>query len=143
MPLLWLDAHQGRSQVVLPLLESDLVTIMKATAEGTLAETEVRFSKKHACCVVLASKGYPASYQKGYPIQLPEKLRENEEIYIAGAKKENGTLVTDGGRVLGAVATADTLEEAIRDAYDLANRISFENAYCRRDIGVRALAAGN
>ena len=131
------------TQVVLPLLESDLFTIMKATADGTLAETEVKFAEKHACCVVLASEGYPTSYKKGFAITLPEQLAAYEEIYIAGAKEENGELLTNGGRVLGAVATAETLEAAIRNAYDLADRISFENAYCRRDIGQKALAAKN
>jgi len=129
------------TQVVLPLLESDLFTVMKATAEGKLAETEVRFAEKHACCVVLASDGYPVKYESGYPITLPEQLAENEEIYIAGAKKKDGVLVNAGGRVLGAVATEDTLQAAIRSAYALADRIHFENAYCRRDIGQRALAA--
>ena len=129
------------TQVVLPLLESDLFTVMKATAEGKLAETEVRFAEKHACCVVLASDGYPVKYESGYPITLPEQLAENEEIYIAGAKKKDGVLVNAGGRVLGAVATEDTLQAAIKSAYALADRIHFENAYCRRDIGQRALAA--
>ena len=131
------------TQVVLPLLESDLLTVMKATTNGTLAETEVKFSDKSACCVILASEGYPLHYDKGFPIALPDTLAENEEIYIAGAKAKDGELLTSGGRVLGAVATAETLERAIDGAYDLAGRISFENAYCRRDIGARALAAKN
>ena len=131
------------TQVVLPLLESDLLTVMQATTNGTLAETEVKFSDKSACCVILASEGYPRRYDKGFPITLPDTLAENEEIYIAGAKAQNGELLTAGGRVLGAVATADTLERAIDGAYGLAGRISFENAYCRRDIGARALAAKN
>ena len=131
------------TQVVLPLLESDLLTVMQATTNGTLAETEVKFSDKSACCVILASAGYPLHYEKGFPITLPDTLAENEEIYIAGAKAQDGALLTSGGRVLGAVATADTLERAIDGAYDLAGRISFENAYCRRDIGARALAAKN
>ena len=131
------------TQVVLPLLESDLLTVMQATTNGTLAETEVKFSGKSACCVILASEGYPTHYEKGFPIALPDTLAENEEIYIAGAKAKDGELLTSGGRVLGAVATAETLECAIDGAYDLAGRISFENAYCRRDIGARALAAKN
>ena len=131
------------TQVVLPLLESDLLAVMQATAEGRLAETEVRFSDRSACCVVLASEGYPTHYEKGFPITLPERLGDHEEIYIAGAKEEDGALLTNGGRVLGAVATADTLADAVRDAYALAGRITFRNAYCRSDIGARALRVKN
>ena len=129
------------TQVVLPLLESDLLTVMKATAEGKLAETQVKWKNGHACCVVLASKGYPTKYEKGFPLTLPV-TKENEYIYVAGAALEDGVLKTNGGRVVGATAVADTLERAIDAAYDLAGRIHFENAYCRRDIGQRALAAG-
>ena len=129
------------TQVVLPLLESDLLTVMKATAEGKLAETQVKWKDGHACCVVLASKGYPIKYEKGFPLTLPA-TKENEYIYVAGAALGDGVLKTNGGRVVGAVAVADTLERAIDAAYDLAGRIHFENAYCRRDIGQRALAAG-
>ena len=128
------------TQVVLPLLKSDLLEIMLAVCGGTLREELVRFSDGAACCVVLASKGYPKKYDTGFAITLPETER-GEEIYVAGAKLEDGKLVTSGGRVLGAVATADTLEEAIGRAYALADKITFENAYMRRDIGKRALAA--
>ena len=129
------------TQVVLPLLESDLLTIMEATAKGNLADTEVKWRNGCACCVVLASRGYPEKYDKGFPMTLPA-IRENEAIYIAGARRgEDGVLRTDGGRVLGAVATADTLPRAIDAAYDLAGRIHFENAFCRSDIGRRALKA--
>ena len=129
------------TQVVLPLLESDLLTIMKATAEGKLAETEVKWRDGNACCVVLASRGYPTKYEKGFSLILP-KTKENEYIYVAGAAMEDGVLKTNGGRVVGAAVVADTLESAIAGAYDLAGRIHFDNAYCRSDIGQRALAAG-
>ena len=129
------------TQVVLPLLDTDLLTIMEATANGTLDQVEVRFRNRHACCVVLASEGYPTHYEKGYPITLPQ-TGADEEIYIAGAARKDGRLVTSGGRVLGAVAVAETLPRAIEKAYGLAGRIHFDNAYCRRDIGQRALAAG-
>ena len=129
------------TQVVLPLLESDLLTIMEACARGTLDQVEVQFADKHACCVVLASAGYPTHYEKGYPITLPAEPKDTC-IYIAGAARKNGQLITNGGRVLGAVAVADTLPQAIDRAYALADAIHFENAYCRRDIGQRALAAG-
>ena len=129
------------TQVVLPLLKSDLLTIFRAVRNGKLAETPVEFSDGAACCVVLASKGYPGKYEKGYPITLPETV-EHEAIYIAGASRDDsGVLRTNGGRVLGAVATADDLQSAVTAAYGLADRIHFENAYCRRDIGRRALQA--
>lgn len=128
------------TQVVLPLLMSDLLEIMLAVRGGSLKADMVRFKKGAACCVVLASEGYPKKYDTGFPITMPEP-GANEDIYIAGAKLENGRLLTAGGRVLGAVATADTLKDAIAHAYALADKIHFENAYMRRDIGRRALAA--
>ncbi len=129
------------TQVVLPLLESDLFTIMRAVRDGTLSETEVRFADRSACCVVMASEGYPQKYETGFEITLPEKTGADEYIYIAGAKLDGSTLRTSGGRVLGAVAVRDTLSDAVGAAYDLAGRISFGNAYCRKDIGAVALKA--
>ncbi|MBQ8885801.1 MAG: phosphoribosylamine--glycine ligase [Clostridia bacterium] len=128
------------TQVVLPLLKSDLLEIMLAVSQGRLAEQTVEFKEGAACCVVLASDGYPKKYASGYEITLPNE-GENEYVYIAGAKKEDGVLKTSGGRVLGAVKTACCLEKAIEGAYALAEKIHFENAYMRRDIGKRALAA--
>ena len=128
------------TQVVLPLLESDLLTVMQAVTNGTLKDTEVRFSAGHACCVVLASAGYPVSYGKGYEITVPADVAK--QVYVAGAALKDGKLVTAGGRVLGVTATADTLKQAVTAAYEAADKITFENRYCRRDIGVRALAAG-
>ncbi len=127
------------TQVVLPLLESDLLTIMQATTNGTLAEQDVRFSDGSACCVIMASAGYPQSYEKGYEITIPEE--QLGHVYVAGAKKENGKLLTDGGRVLGVTATADSLEQAIQQAYEKVSTISFANAFYRKDIGKKALAA--
>lgn len=126
------------TQVVLPLLESDLLTVMQAVTNGTLAETEVKFSNGSACCVILASKGYPVKYESGYEIVLP-KTDENEVIYVAGAKKDGEKLLSAGGRVLGVTATAPTLEEAIKKAYELTDRVKFDNGFCRKDIGRRAL----
>ena len=128
------------TQVVLPLLQSDLLEIMLAVRGGSLTADMVRFSEGAACCVVLASEGYPKHYDTGFEITMPE-VGMNEEIYVAGAKAEGGKLLTSGGRVLGAVATAPTLKEAVDGAYTLADRIHFANAYMRRDIGKRALAA--
>ncbi len=128
------------TQVVLPLLESDLLTVMRAVTEGRLAECPVRFRDACACCVILASKGYPGHYEKGYEITIPEDVLPH--VYAAGAAEKDGKLTTSGGRVLGVTAVADTLKEAVGAAYALADRISFENRYMRRDIGGRALAAG-
>ncbi|MBE6933488.1 MAG: phosphoribosylamine--glycine ligase [Ruminococcaceae bacterium] len=128
------------TQVVLPLLESDLLTVMQACTNGTLSETEVKFSNKHACCVVTASGGYPESYQKGFPITMTEEAQKN--TFVAGAKLENGRLYTSGGRVTGTTAVADSLAEAVAEAYRLADGVKFEKACRRSDIGQRALAAG-
>ncbi len=125
------------TQVVLPLLESDLLTVMQAVTNGKLSKTEVKFSDKSCACVVMASGGYPKSYKKGYPITIPDDIADS--VIIAGAKRENGDLVTDGGRVLNCVAVADTLKSALDRAYENASRIKFENSYMRRDIGQRAL----
>ena len=129
------------TQVVLPLLESDLLTIMRACREGTLADTEVKFSAGSACCVVMASQGYPESYEKGFEITMDGDL--TAEVFIAGAKLENGKLLTSGGRVLGVVATADTLPAAIEAVYSQVPKVHFDNAFYRHDIGARALLACN
>lgn len=127
------------TQVVLPLLESDLLTVMQATTNGTLAECEVKFAKKSACCVIMASDGYPEHYKKGFPIHIPEAALPS--VYVAGAALNDGTLVTNGGRVLGAVAVEDTLRDAITSAYKIVDTIKFDNAAYRTDIGKRALMA--
>ena len=124
------------TQVVLPLLESDLLTVMQAVTEERLGETEVRFSDKHACCVILASRGYPEHYEKGFALHIPESVRGS--VYVAGAALRDGELVTSGGRVVGCTAVADSLPEAIENAYAIAEQVTFQNKYCRRDIGARA-----
>ncbi len=131
------------TQVVLPLLQSDLLTVMMAVEEGRLAETKVEFSGGAACCVVVASGGYPGKYERGKTISFADTpaLRE-ATVYHAGTKRdETGALVTAGGRVLGVTATAATLAEAVGKAYRAAEAVSFEGAYYRKDIGARALAA--
>lgn len=125
------------TQVVLPLLESDLLTVMRAVTDGRLSECEVKFSDKNACCVIMASEGYPVKYEKGYEITIPEELLDN--VYVAGARLENGRLLTNGGRVLGVTEIADTLEQAIKLSYNAVEKISFGNAYYRHDIGQKAL----
>ena len=125
------------TQVVLPLLDCDLLTVMQKTENGTLSESDVRIRDGAACCVIMASNGYPASYQKGFEIRIPEDLRP--AVSVAGVALEGDKLLTNGGRVLGVTAVADTLREAITDAYRIVEKISFENAYYRKDIGKKAL----
>ena len=127
------------TQVVLPLLESDLLTVMQAPTNGTLAETEVKFADKHACCVITASAGYPESYKKGFEMTMTAEAKA--ATFVAGAKLEGGKLLTNGGRVTGTTAVADTLADAIREAYRIADGVKFENAYRRSDIGQKALQA--
>jgi len=126
------------TQVVLPLLESDLLTIMEHVAKGTLSEAQIKFAQKSACCVIMASAGYPVSYKTGFSITLPER---GEQIFVAGAQMKDGVLVTSGGRVLGVTEVADTLGEAMKKAYETVEGIQFEQAYYRKDIGQKALAA--
>ncbi len=126
------------TQVVLPLLKSDLLTVMRAVTEERLSEISVEFSTDSACCVIMASDGYPEEYKKGYEINIPESIKDS--VYVAGAQLKDGKLVTSGGRVLGVVATANSLENAINGSYSLVKEITFENAYYRHDIGQRALA---
>ena len=123
------------TQVVLPLLESDLFEIMKHVANGTLADAEVKFSEKSACCVVMASNGYPQKYGSGFEITMPA----DKNIYVAGAKLAEGKLLTAGGRVLGVTETAATLADAVAAAYETVKTVNFENAYYRKDIGKKAL----
>lgn len=125
------------TQVVLPLLESDLLDIMLKIYDGKLDEADVRFADKCACCVVMASDGYPKKYDTGFEITMPE----DKNIYVAGARIKDGRLVTGGGRVLGVTETADTLREAIDKAYETVSKVKFANAYYRHDIGARALEA--
>ena len=127
------------TQVVLPLLESDLLTVMQAVSNGTLDQVDVTFKNAHACCVIMASEGYPTAYQKGFEMTIPEDIEA--QVYVAGAAKKDGKIVTNGGRVLGCTAVAGTLKQAIADAYALVDRVDFENAYWRHDIGARALQA--
>lgn len=127
------------TQVVLPLLESDLFTVMQSVTNETLAETEVKFSENSAACVIMASEGYPVSYEKGYEINIPVEALSN--VYVAGAKLDNGKLVTSGGRVLGVTAVENELKTAIDSAYNLVDTIKFDNAFFRSDIGKKALKA--
>ena len=127
------------TQVVLPLLESDLLTIMQAVTEERLADVDVKFKNGSACCVIMASAGYPEKYEKGYEIDIPTEV--SDKVYVAGAAIKDGKLLTSGGRVLGVTGTADDLRGAIAAAYANTEKISFGNAFYRHDIGQRALKA--
>ncbi len=129
------------TQVVLPLLKTDLLTVMQAVTEERLSEINVEFSTDSACCVIMASKGYPEAYDKGFEIKIPKELKDS--VYVAGAALKDNKLVTSGGRVLGVTGVAKNLKEAISSAYGKVKDISFENAYYRNDIGARALACFN
>ena len=130
------------TQVVLPLLKTDLLTVMQAVENETLADLEVEWSDGAAACVILASGGYPSHYEKGKVMSFPASTPANVTIYHAGDKLDGeGRLVTSGGRVLGITAMAPTLKEALADAYAAAETVNFDGKYMRHDIGRRALAA--
>ena len=127
------------TQVVLPLLKTDLLTVMRAVTDGRLYSVKVEFEDAHACCVIMASNGYPSHYEKGFEISIPDELLN--KVYVAGAVKNGDRLITNGGRVLGVTEISDTLASAIDKAYADVHKISFENAYYRKDIGKRAICA--
>ena len=129
------------TQVVLPLLKTDLLSVMQAVEEERLDEIRVEWRSGAAACVILASGGYPAHYEKGKTIHIPETLPENVTLFHAGDKLSEGELVTSGGRVLGVTACAPTLQEALDDAYAAAGQIQFDGMMFRHDIGQRALRA--
>ena len=127
------------TQVVLPLLESDLLTVMQAVTEEKLADADVKFGKGSAACVIMASGGYPTAYKKGFEIAVPADCAA--EVYVAGAELKDGKMVTSGGRVLGVTSVGDTLQDALNASYEAVKTITFEGAYYRHDIGARALRA--
>ncbi len=127
------------TQVVLPLLKSDLLTVMQAVTNGTLKDTAVEFSDDSACCVIMASKGYPEAYDKGFELKIGDSVKN--DTFVAGAIVKDGKLVTNGGRVLGVTAVAKNLKSAISGAYEKVKEIEFDNAFYRSDIGKRALDA--
>ncbi len=127
------------TQVVLPLLKTDLLTIMQAVTNSTLSEIDVEFSSESAACVVMASSGYPQKYETGFEITASEEVMK--DIFVAGARLENGKLLTGGGRVLGVTALGNCLSCAINNAYEKVSKVHFDNAFYRKDIGKRALQA--
>ena len=129
------------TQVVLPLLETDLAEIMEAITEERLGGLDIKWSDKSCACVVMASGGYPEKYETGKPISgLDEKGQTaGAYVYHAGTKLEGGKYLTAGGRVLGITATGDRLESALDSAYKAVEGIDFEKAHYRTDIGKKAL----
>lgn len=127
------------TQVVLPLLKTDLLSVMQAVTDETLDKIKVEFYDKYAACVVMASNGYPQKYDKGYEITIDSSVEDS--VFVAGAEIKDGKLVTNGGRVLGVTALGDTLKGAIDNAYKKVNYVNFENAFYRHDIGQKALKA--
>ena len=127
------------TQVVLPLLESDLLEVMMATTNGTLDKCEVKFANKSACCVIMASGGYPEAYESGFEITIADEVFDS--VFVAGAKLDGEKLLTAGGRVLGVTAVADDLVSAIDAAYAKLSKVSFNKAHFRHDIGARARKA--
>ena len=130
------------TQVVLPLLKTDLLTVMQAVHDETLSELSVEFSDEAAACVIVASGGYPKAYQKGCVMDFGKAEELSDVIvYHAGTALKDGKLVTSGGRVLGVTATGKDLETALQKAYAAVEEIHFDGAFYRKDIGQRALAA--
>ena len=129
------------AEAILPLLDSDLLKIMMAVTEGRLEDVDVKWKDLSSACVVAASGGYPGKYEKGKEITIGDT--GDCSVYIAGAAEKDGKLVTSGGRVLSAVATASTLGEALSKAYKAMEHISFEGMEYRKDIGRRALEASD
>ena len=127
------------TQVVLPLLKTDLLTVMKAVRNETLSDIKVEFKDMAACCVVMASRGYPGKYETGFEIKVAEDCEA--EVYVAGAKLDGDKVLTAGGRVLGVVAVADDLISAVDKAYKEVPKVTFDNAYYRSDIGQKAIKA--
>ena len=125
------------AQVVLPRMKNDIVDVFEACIDGTLDQIDLQFEDNAAVCVVLASGGYPVSYEKSFPIEGLENLKGRDGVYVfhAGTRKENGRFVTNGGRVLGVTATGPDLKAARANAYEAVKQVTFEKAYCRSDIG--------
>ena len=125
------------AQVVLPRMKNDIIDVFEACVDGTLDQIELEFEDNAAVCVVLASDGYPVKYDKGLEIRGLENFKDKEGYYVfhAGTKFKDGKIVTNGGRVLGVVATGDDLKKARANAYEAVKLVDFDNKYCRSDIG--------
>ncbi|MEJ2666692.1 MAG: phosphoribosylamine--glycine ligase [Deinococcales bacterium] len=128
------------TQVVLPLLDTDLLRLLESVVDRRLARLELGWSGRSAACVVMAAPGYPGAYETGIAIDVPDDLGADVLVFHAGTRVVDGVLVSSGGRVLNVVALADSLDEAVRRAYAAADRIRFPGAHVRRDIGGRLLA---
>lgn len=132
------------TQVVLPRLKTDIMDIFQAINNETLSDLDIQWDDRACTCVIMASGGYPKSYLKGIEITgLENGQLDGVTVYHAGTAIKDGKLVTSGGRVLGVTALGDTLEEALKKSYDAVDKIKFENAHYRKDIGQKALKAVN
>ncbi len=127
------------AQVVLPLLKTDLLTVMQAVTSSTLSEVDVEFASEYAACIVMASEGYPQKYETGFEITADKDVMK--DIFVAGATLKDGKLLTGGGRVLGVTALGNCLSCALNNAYEKVNKVHFDNAFYRKDIGKKALQA--
>ncbi len=125
------------AQVVLPRMKNDIIEVIEACIDGTLDQIDLEFEDNAAVCVVLASDGYPVSYEKGYPIRGLDAFKDRDGYYVfhAGTAKRGEDIVTNGGRVLGVTATGKDLKDARRNAYEAVQWVEFENKYYRNDIG--------
>lgn len=132
------------TQVVLPRLKTDIMDIFEAINNETLSDLDIEWDERACTCVIMASGGYPKSYPKGIEINgLTNGQLDGVTVYHAGTKLVDGKLVTSGGRVLGVTAMGDTLEKALEKSYDAVNKITFDGAHYRKDIGKKALNANN
>ncbi len=127
------------TQVVLPLLKTDLLTVMRAVTEERLKDVRVETEDKFACCVIAASKGYPEAYEKGCEVIVPREI--SDDVCFAGVRRDGDKLLSDGGRVLGVVSVENSLELAVKASYEKMKKIRFDNGYYRTDIGRKALKA--
>ena len=130
------------AQVVLPLMKNDIVDIFEAGVNGTIGQISMELDDRSACCVVMASDGYPTSYEQGFPIYGIGDAETLGDVIVfhAGTDRRDGQLLTAGGRVLAVTAVGEDIPNAINLAYRAIDTISFENVYARRDIGYQALA---
>ena len=131
------------TQVVLPLIKTDLVDIIAAVCNGSVADLDIELDNRAATCVVMASGGYPEAYDTGFPISGIDRAEAAGDVIVfhAGTGRKDGQLVTNGGRVLGVTAIGDTIKSSIDRAYEAVGKIDFDNAYFRRDIGHRVLTS--
>jgi len=127
------------TQAIMPMLKGDLLPLLEAAAQGNIRDLKAEFEPGSCVCVVLASGGYPESYQKGFPIEGLDMVDPDTLVFHAGTAKKSGQIVTNGGRVLNVVSRGADIREAIEKVYREAGKIHFDKMHYRRDIGRKAL----